>query len=99
MTWCKTCGDYMLFPETHRCLPLFVVQENGGYDPVDVYAFDESAAAEKYCEQSDAGGGDYSIIRAGETTLKVTDPRTGAVSEWAISAESVPQYTAHRRQP
>ena len=98
MAWCPKCDNFMLFPNSHRCPPEFVCEPadtkgyGEGYEQT-ICASDAEAAAEKFCEQWDAGG-DYDIIRGGEFEVKVTD-RGGDVTYWHIVAESVPSYSAY----
>lgn len=100
MPWCRTCEEYMLYPNSHVCPPTFLCRmDDRGYsddDATQVCARDAERAAEKYCEQWDSGG-DYDVIRSGSANVKVTDPRTGEATFWEIVAESVPQYTAYSR--
>ena len=96
---CRTCGQWMMFPDTHRCPPLFHVIDPHGYGDADpweyaapIYARDAEAAAEKWADQHDCEG-DYTIIRGSPATVHVRDAE-GAVTRWIVSGESVPEYTA-----
>jgi len=97
---CKTCGSWMMFPNSHRCPPKFdVIDADGGYgkDPWQwakaIFAHDAETAAEKYADQSDCEG-DYSIIRGNEATILVRD-EAGEITRWTVTGESVPSYSAY----
>ena len=97
MAWCKDCEDYMLYPSSHVCPPMFLSELIDGYSEAHpTRAHNAQAAAEKFCELHDAGG-DYDIISTGEAEVRVTDPRTGEVTLWDITAESVPSYSANAK--
>lgn len=97
---CKTCGAWMMFPESHRCPPKFdVIDADGGYgdDPwqwaKSIRAHDPCDAAEKYADDSDCEG-DYSIVRGSPATIFVRDA-SGEITCWTVTGESVPSYSAY----
>lgn len=101
MTWCTKCDTYMLFPNSHKCPPMFICepQDNfyGDGCEREICEINPQYAAQKFCEAWDSEG-DYDIIRSGEFRVKVTDPRNNEVTYWDIVAEAVPQYTAYKQK-
>lgn len=97
MSRCKTCGDFPLFPESHKCPPIWLCQLKG--DSADeweeVYARDAEAAAEKFAEKWDIES-EYSMLRGFSdyiVSVKPSDAEPdGVARQFAITAEAVPTY-------
>jgi len=91
--WCETCGNFMLFPNSHKCPPIFMVNEPE-YDEewYKIRARSFESAAEKWADKTDAEG-DYSIISGNETEVIVRN-EAGEIKKFKVFGESVPEYTA-----
>ena len=92
--WCKTCGDFMLFPEIHVCPTRWEVCEPE-YDPdewVNVFASDAKEAVEKWAEEEDCSG-DYRIV-GGQPAVVIVRGPDGSETKFRVSGEMVPEYYA-----
>ena len=73
-----------------------IARDGTGYELYGtVYARDAEHAAEVYGEESDVHSADYSIIGGEDDRIRITDP-DGVVTEWRVSGETIPSYTASR---
>jgi hypothetical protein len=61
-----------------------------------VHAGDDETAAEKFAEERDRDSGDYPILNSGgdEYYIFVRKPGETEVTKFAVSAESIPHYSA-----
>lgn len=99
--FCKVCGHFMMFPDSHRCPPMWECWsedygETRERSAQKVRASDAEEAAEKYAEQSDEGG-DYTIIKGSPVDVCVVPlgaPAGTKPSRFHVEGESVPEYTA-----
>jgi hypothetical protein len=100
MSWCKTCGDYMLFPDSHKCPPIWECwcpdEGETRDDPRMIRASDAEAAAEKWAEEDDRYG-DYTIIGGNDATVCVAKPDNDEVRTFVVTGESVPEYHAEEK--
>ena len=91
----------MLYPSTHKCNPQWEVCFGDtlaraiDYGITQVYAFDEEYAVETAAEKDDCDSGEYSIVTSGESKAWVRALGSEDWLEYLVTAESVPQYTAH----
>jgi len=101
--WCKTCGEFMLFPETHVCPTRWEVCEPE-YDPdewVNVFASDAKEAVEKWAEEEDCSW-DYRIVGGqpaveivgGQPVVVIVRGPDGSESKFRVSGKMVPEYYA-----
>lgn len=102
---CPTCQKYGWFGQEfgreHQCAPIWEARMYGSKwkeDWVEVRAHDAEGAAREFCERYDCEG-DYTIIQRGSAEIEVRKPGEDAVTIFDVSAESVPTYYAHERQP
>jgi hypothetical protein len=95
VSWCKTCDNFMLFPNSHRCPPAFEC-ENDYHGSHVIRAIDSRAAAEKFADECDSNG-DYTCVQGSPMLVKVT-AADGTVEHFEVEGESVPSYTAYRRE-
>jgi len=96
MAWCNICNDFMLYPDTHKCPPIFEVCQHE-YDPdywMKIRARDEAMAAEKWAEQDDCESSEYQIVRGTDTEVWVRKWGESEIKRFMVSGESVPEYTA-----
>lgn len=94
---CPTCQKHD-FLSRHKCAPAWEARVFGDGDEWnEVHGWDAEDAAAKFAEQYDEGG-DYDIIRRGSAEIEVRKQGDEAITLVDISAESVPQYSAHARQ-
>lgn len=56
-------------------------------------------AAAEWARWSDWHSADFSIVGGQDAEVCVYDERTGAVSRWTVSGESVPEYRARPAKP
>lgn len=95
---CRTCGHWG-FADKHACPPIWearIFETKWQNDWTEVYATDAEDAAERFAEEYDQGG-DYTIIRDGNAEIEVRRQGSDEAAIFDISAESVPEYTAHAR--
>lgn len=97
---CTTCGNWMMFPKSHRCPPAFqVLCADEKWDDDEwawastYYAHDAEAAAEKFAEDYDSNG-DYTCVSGNDLTVDVRNAE-GVVTRWTVHGESVPSYSAY----
>lgn len=105
---CPECDEFAWFyaadakprHSVHVCPPLWLVAfvcETGDVPDDDdyrqVYARHPDDAAEKAAEEYDSNG-EYDILRGGEHFAWVKPATGGDVKKFAVSGESVPQYSA-----
>jgi hypothetical protein len=93
MSYCKTCGKYMLYPERHTCPPEWEVRDADDCDDSDwetVREFDEEDAATKYAEDCDDNGGEGPH----ERTVLVRKPGASEVKRFAITFDYSVDYSA-----
>lgn len=97
MSWCRACGEFMLYPERHGCPPLWRAwypEDETEDDAREFHATDGEEAAEKFAEHDDRNG-DYSIVSGGhEVLMAVRRVDEGAIEYHYITGESVPTYSA-----
>lgn len=97
--WCPTCGKFMMYPDSHRCPPKFIVwdPEDGEMAEVghEVRAADHESAAEEWADQTDCERS-YCILNGNDVVVHVVllgEPAETA-KRFRVSGESVPQYHA-----
>ncbi len=94
---CKTCGEYMLFPDSHQCPPEWKVTfERDKEDPEEWRTFRASsmvAAAEKFAEWYDRQG-DYHIVGGTSADLVVAKMDGTEETRFTVEGETVPSYWA-----
>lgn len=91
---CKTCNEFIIFPDRHKCAPVWKVWPNH-YEEADAWeirAYDAGNAAEKWAERY-GNGGDYTIIGGSEETVTVMG-EDGIKKQFKVSGETVPNYYA-----
>lgn len=91
---CEICGQWSLYPNQHKCPPLWKVWPNH-YEEEDAWeirAADANAAACLWADEYDSGG-DYTIVGGGEETVTVKG-EDGTEEKFVVQGESVPQYYA-----
>lgn len=97
MSYCSTCGKYMLFPDSHKCLPAWEAQDPHTRDDDDwttVYACDEESAAAEYAEKADSRSGDGPQ----ERTVLVRLPGSSDAKRFSINWEYSVDYYAHEEK-
>jgi hypothetical protein len=57
-------------------------------------AIDPRTAAEEWGEWCDRTSAEYSIVAGNDSKVLVLDLDSGETTEWIVSGESVPKYTA-----
>lgn len=97
-SWCGTCGELMLFPDSHRCPPEWEAwspdEGRGEEDAMVVRGRDAYEAARQFAERSDSDG-DYGILRGREATVFVRPAgRDCPPVRYRVTGESVPTYYA-----
>jgi len=99
MSCCATCGEYMFFPENHRCHPVWECweEEDGDRgDSRDVRAMDAESAAEEYADELDQDERD--LLRTSRSVIVCVVPKDApadAVPErFAVHGEAVATYYA-----
>lgn len=94
-SWCKTCGRFMLYPDTHRCPPLFDARwEECDDDEWEQFReYDHDKVAERYAERRDADG-DYNIVSGSDIIVLVRKHGEDDIKRFNVSGHSVPEYTA-----
>ena len=100
---CGTCGEWGWFNSkfmAHQCKPAWECRMETGDDDwwTKIYARDGEEAAEKFADQWDCEGGEYSICsqtNGGAVVLvkKLGDP---TFERWEVHGEMVPHYSAER---
>ena len=71
-------------------------RDGSGYEDYGyVIASNAEEAATVYAEESDVHSADYSIIGGEDDRIRITD-RYGVVTEWRVSGETIPSYTANQ---
>jgi len=100
--WCKTCGEYMTWPDSHKCPPLWEIRHEEwlGDESKTVHAYDAESAGEKYARITD-GYGDYEFANGHEAEVKIRKARTdteepGPWETYTLSAEPSVEYFARR---
>lgn len=93
---CSTCDGWIYGDAYHCCPPKWLVwsADSGEDDAREIYATDESDAAEKWAEREDLNSAEYSIVRGNSVTVCVRGTVAGAVTRFDVSGESVPSYSA-----
>lgn len=101
--WCKTCGEYMIWPDSHRCPPAWEIKHEEwlGDELKTVHAHDAQAAGEKYARVTDSYG-DYTIVGGSEEEVKIRKAATpteepGPWETYILSGEPVPEYRARKK--
>lgn len=95
------CGEAGLLESTlmpHRCKPQFEWRSDdlhGEDEWRSIRATNEEAAAIAAAEDYDEVG-EYCLLRGEAAVISVRNPRTGTVTRWTISGESVPRYSAEK---
>jgi len=103
---CRTCGEWGWLTGSfalpaHKCAPIWEVRMHRTRweeDWTETHADDAEGAAAKFAEDYDRNG-EYGIVSSGSAEVEVRKPGEDAMTIYDISAESVPQYTAHARTP
>ena len=86
--WCKICGEFMMFPNSHRCPPRwqFCIEDDGDAWR-NIYAMDEdhaaTAAARKVWE-SDYGD---------EIRIWIRKPDDTTATLYPVTVEAVPEFS------
>lgn len=98
--WCKVCGEFMLYPKSHRCPPRWEIKypEWLGDELKVVYARDAQFAGEKYAQATD-NYGDYEFANGHEAEVQIRKAATATeeAGEWVayvLSAEPTVDYHA-----
>lgn len=91
---CDECKNFAMLP--HKCPPRFGWRVDELDDWETTYAYDEQQAAIQAAEVYDQE--DYHLIAHSEatTSISIRDERTGEITQWLASGESVPQYHARK---
>lgn len=94
MSYCPTCGMYMLYHEHHTCPPQWEAQDpetRADDDWTVVHAHDGEGAAVKYAERADdcSGEGPH------ERTVLVRELGSSEAKQFAITWECSVDYYAH----
>ena len=61
-----------------------------------VCAYDAEEAVERWAQLDDVNSADYHIVGGQPATVMARDPSTGAATEWIVSGEPVPHYSARK---
>jgi len=94
--WCKKCGKFAIWPESHKCPPLWELNEPE-YDEdhwEQIYAIDEETAAEEWADKTDAEG-DYSIVDGSPAIVLIRKYGETETKKFEVTGETVPEYRAN----
>lgn len=99
MSFCKTCGRFMMSVVAHTCPPQWEIWDDDawGDEYQIIYADSAQEAGEDYAEIYD-GDGDYPLTNGNEVEVKI---RKQGDKEWityVLSAEPTVVYRAHVRE-
>jgi len=101
---CKTCGEFMVRPEIHRCPPEWECWcEDYGQKREDarkVRAHNADSAAEAWAAYEDTNSAEYNIAGGSAVTVYVvqSDAETGTKPRrFNVEGEAVPSYTAYEQ--
>ena len=101
MEKCAKCGEYMVFPKSHSCKPIWEVQieeYHGDEYWSEVRAYDEEGAVEEFAERYDQDG-EYSIVSGHyEPEIKVRKPGAKEYKIFNVYGESVSKYYASEKE-
>ncbi len=92
---CPVCKKYMIFPDTHRCLPAFECRRSydDGHDGEweKVHALDSEGAVIDYCEE---GFSDWEYPSSGFKIDVKTAFTDGPIEVFEVEVESRPHFYA-----
>lgn len=101
--WCKTCGEFMIWPDTHQCPPRWEIkhEEYLGEETKFVHAHDAESAGEKYGRVTD-NYGDYELANGGTHDVEIRKARTateepGPWEAYTLSGEPTVDYHARKK--
>lgn len=92
MPWCGTCKNHMLYPDTHKCPPVWQarVESDNNEDWMEFYARDADEAAEKAAENYDLD--DYPLLKGNEAIVEVRLKGSDKIERFCARGESLPHY-------
>lgn len=97
--FCPVCGKFMVWPESHRCPPKFIVWDpnDGIMDDAgtEVRGRDHADAAEEWADANDCDRS-YSIVGGNEVVVCVVPAAapTDPVKRFRITGEYIAHYNA-----
>lgn len=97
MPFCKKCGEWCMYEDSHNCPPIFEVQHLGYHcddEWEEIRAIDEKEAAEKWAEKDDIDSAEYSIVSGSPAEVNVRKKGETTYTSYTVTGEGVPTYYA-----
>lgn len=92
--WCKACGRFMLYPESHVCPGEWEVWESGeSRECARVVRADTAEGAAETWAEADDRNGDYTIVGGSPVFVCAAKPGDDTVHTFFVEGQSVPRYT------
>jgi hypothetical protein len=99
INWCKSCGELMLSPNSHKCPPAWWVWDADDgetrEDACKYYGILPERAVEKWAENRD-NQGDYTIVGGHTAVVCVVKDGKENPIKVEVTGETVPEYRARR---